>query len=61
MLTTNSGWTTTPSGLNLIVGMVDFKESFGTLIRATMPFVVLMLLALMVVVAWPDLTLFFTR
>jgi C4-dicarboxylate transporter DctM subunit len=44
--------------LNLIVAMVAFKEPFGFICRAVVPFIVLMLAVLLVVCAVPQLSLF---
>ena len=51
------GYLTPPVGLNLIVAMAAFRESFGFICRAVIPFIVIMLAWLAVVCAWPPLTL----
>lgn len=53
------GFLTPPVGLNLLVAMSTFKQKFGELIIAAMPFVVLMLgcLALIVWQPWISMTL----
>jgi C4-dicarboxylate transporter DctM subunit len=51
------GYLTPPAGLNLIVAMAAFRESFALICRAVIPFVVIMLAWLMVVSFWPALTL----
>lgn len=60
MMTVNLeiGFLTPPMGLNLIVAMTAFRESFGFICRAVLPFIALMLLGLLVVAIWPQLTLF---
>jgi C4-dicarboxylate transporter DctM subunit len=44
------GYLTPPVGLNIIVGSVAFKESFAFMIRAVLPFIILMTAALVVIV-----------
>jgi C4-dicarboxylate transporter DctM subunit len=51
------GYLTPPVGLNLIVAMAAFKESFGTIVRACIPFVLIMLLWLLIVVVYPPIAL----
>ena len=55
------GYLTPPVGLNLIVAMAAFKESFWTICKAVVPFVILMLLWLVVVIAFPELSLYLAR
>ncbi len=52
------GYLTPPMGLNLIVAMTAFKESFGEICRAVLPFLLLMLAALAAVSFWSGLSLF---
>ncbi len=52
------GYLTPPVGLNLIVAMAAFKESFIRICRAVVPFILIMLVWLVVVVAWPPLSLY---
>ena len=52
------GYLTPPMGLNLIVAMTAFNESFGEICRAVLPFLLLMLAALVTVSFWPGLSLF---
>lgn len=47
------GYLTPPVGLNLIVAMSAFKQSFGVLCRAAIPFIALMLLCLVIVIWQP--------
>jgi len=60
MMTVNLeiGYLTPPMGLNLIVAMVTFKVDFKTVVRAVLPFIALMFVALVVVAAVPQLSLF---
>lgn len=55
------GYLTPPVGLNIIVAMAAFKENFWTICKAVMPFVFLMLAWLVVVIAFPELSLYFAR
>lgn len=52
------GYLTPPVGLNLIVAMAAFKESFGTICKAVIPFIVIMMVWLVIVVVYPPLSLF---
>jgi C4-dicarboxylate transporter DctM subunit len=51
------GLLTPPIGLNLIVAMTAFKESFILICRAVIPFILLMLMVLIAVVYFPGLSL----
>ncbi len=53
------GFLTPPLGLNLIVAMTAFRESFLTIARAVLPFIGLILAVLMVVTFVPGLSLYF--
>jgi C4-dicarboxylate transporter DctM subunit len=55
------GYVAPPMALNLIVAMVAFKEPFGFICRAVLPFVGIMLACLVVVCAVPQLSLFLLR
>jgi C4-dicarboxylate transporter DctM subunit len=55
------GYVAPPVALNLIVAMVAFKEPFGFICRAVVPFVGIMLACLVVVCAVPGLSLFLLR
>lgn len=52
------GFLTPPVGLNLIVAMSAFKQPFGLLVRAAVPFIVLMLVCLAVVVWQPGIAMY---
>lgn len=52
------GYVAPPVALNLLVAMVTFKESFGFICRAVVPFVLIMLAVLVVTCAVPQLSLF---
>ena len=52
------GYLTPPLGLNLIVAAAIFRESFWFVCRAVLPFLGLMLLGLILVAAFPQISLF---
>jgi C4-dicarboxylate transporter DctM subunit len=53
------GYLTPPVGLNLIVAMSAFKQSFGLLCRAALPFIGLMLVCLALVIWQPWIAMSF--
>jgi C4-dicarboxylate transporter DctM subunit len=55
------GYLTPPMGLNLVVAMLAFREGFGTVCRAVLPFIGLMLAGVLAVTLWPALTLALVR
>lgn len=55
------GYLTPPLGLNLIVAMAAFRESFWTVTKAVLPFIGLMLVGLWVIAAFPQIALYFVR
>lgn len=55
------GYVAPPVALNLVVAMAAFKESFGTIVQAVLPFIAIMLAVLVVVCALPELSLFLLR
>ncbi len=55
------GYLTPPVGMNLIVAMTAYRQSFRTVCQAVLPFIALMLVGLVIVAAWPDLSLFLLR
>ena len=52
------GYLTPPLGLNLIIAMSAFNESFLEICKAALPFIVLMLIGLFIVAMVPQLSLF---
>jgi C4-dicarboxylate transporter DctM subunit len=52
------GYLTPPVGLNLIVAMAAFKEPFTRIIKAVVPFLIIMLIWLIAVVMFPQLSLY---
>ncbi|MDQ8730165.1 TRAP transporter large permease subunit [Bradyrhizobium sp. LHD-71] len=55
------GYLTPPVGLNLIVAMSAFKQNFGLLCRAAIPFILLLLLCLVLVVWQPWIAMSFVK
>jgi len=55
------GYVAPPVALNLIVAMAAFREPFGTIVRAVLPFIAIMLAVLVVVCAVPALSLFLLK
>ena len=53
------GYLTPPVGLNLIVAMSAFKQPFGLLCRAALPFILLMLGCLVLVIWQPWIAMYF--
>jgi C4-dicarboxylate transporter DctM subunit len=55
------GYVAPPVALNLIVAMIVFMEPFGFLCRAVLLFIALMLVALILTCAVPQLSLFLLK
>ena len=55
------GMLTPPMGINLIVAMTAFKQPFGLVCRAAVPFMGLMLAVLMLITYVPELSLYLIR
>jgi C4-dicarboxylate transporter DctM subunit len=55
------GYLTPPVGLNLIVAMSAFKQPFGLLCRAAVPFILLMLGCLIVIIWQPWIAMWLVR
>ena len=53
------GYLTPPVGLNLIVAMSAFKQSFGLLCRAAIPFIGIMMVCLVIVIWQPWIAMYF--
>ncbi len=53
------GYLTPPLGLNLIVAMAAFQESFWTVVKAVLPFIALMLGGLLIIAFVPEIALMF--
>ena len=52
------GYLTPPVGLNLIVAMAAFRESFTTICKAVVPFIAIVLVWLVIVATVPQLSLY---
>ncbi|MEC9344748.1 MAG: TRAP transporter large permease [Pseudomonadota bacterium] len=52
------GYLTPPVGINLFIAMVAFKESFGRIVVSVLPFIALMLFALVLVILIPEIALY---
>ena len=52
------GYLTPPVGLNLIVAMGAFKQSFGLLCRAALPFIAIMILCLAIIIWQPGIAMY---
>lgn len=52
------GYLTPPVGLNLIVAMSAFKQNFGVLVQAAVPFVILMMICLAFIVWQPWIAMY---
>ena len=55
------GLLTPPVGLNLIVAMSAYKESFGVLVKAAIPFILLMIFGLALITWIPAISLYFVN
>jgi C4-dicarboxylate transporter, DctM subunit len=55
------GYLTPPVGLNLIVAMTAFKQPFGLLCRAALPFIAIMFACLALVIWQPVIALYLVR
>ncbi len=53
------GYVMPPVAINVIIAAAIFKQSFGTVCRAVMPFIGLMLIVLLLTILFPDLSLYF--
>jgi C4-dicarboxylate transporter, DctM subunit len=52
------GYNTPPVGLNLFIASSRFEKPIISLYKATLPFLVLLLLTLLLITYWPPLSLF---
>lgn len=55
------GYLTPPLGLNLVVAMIAFRESFWVICRAVLPFIAVLFAGLLLVTFVPQLSLFLLR
>lgn len=55
------GYLTPPVGINLFISSIRFKKSITHLYKVSLPFLFLLLIALVIITYWPDLSLFLIR
>jgi tripartite ATP-independent transporter DctM subunit len=55
------GYLTPPVGLNLFIASYRFKKPISEIYRATWPFLVILLLCVLIITYWPDLSLMMIR
>ncbi|MDP8206867.1 MAG: TRAP transporter large permease [Candidatus Electryonea clarkiae] len=55
------GYSTPPVGLNLFISSFRFKKPIVMLYKAALPFIGMMLIALMIITYWEDLSMFLVR
>ncbi len=55
------GFLTPPFGLNLFISSFRFRRPVTEVYRATLPFLVVLLLALLIITYWPDMSLWLPR
>ncbi|MBW1940618.1 MAG: TRAP transporter large permease subunit, partial [Deltaproteobacteria bacterium] len=52
---------TPPVGMNLFIAGYRFKKPITELYRATIPFMIVLFVAVLVITYWPDLSLVFLQ
>ncbi|RMH66393.1 MAG: TRAP transporter large permease subunit [Calditrichaeota bacterium] len=55
------GYSTPPVGMNLFIASIRFEQPVMKLYRATIPFLVILLISLVIITYWPDLSLWLVR
>ena len=55
------GYFTPPVGMNLFIASYRFSKPVMTLYKATIPFFIILLMAVLIITYWPDLTLVFIQ
>jgi len=55
------GLLTPPVGINLLVAMGAFRQSFGAVVSAALPFIAIMIIGVAIIAWRPELTLFLIR
>jgi TRAP-type C4-dicarboxylate transport system permease large subunit len=55
------GYFTPPVGMNLFIASYRFRRSIGELYAATIPFMLVLLIALLLITYWPTLSLVLVR
>jgi C4-dicarboxylate transporter DctM subunit len=58
LATMELGYLTPPVGLNLFISSFRFERGIGEIFRATLPFFFLLLVAVLIITYWPQLSLF---
>jgi C4-dicarboxylate transporter DctM subunit len=53
------GYVVPPVAINLIIAATVFKQSFLTACKAVIPFILIMLVVLLLVIAFPQVSLFY--
>jgi C4-dicarboxylate transporter, DctM subunit len=55
------GYLMPPAGIDLFIASYRFNKSITVLYRATLPFIAVLLVSLLIITYWPDLSLFLIR
>ncbi len=55
------GYFTPPVGMNLFIASYRFEKPVAELYRSTIPFMIVLLSAVLIITYWPDLSMFFVR
>jgi TRAP-type C4-dicarboxylate transport system permease large subunit len=55
------GYLTPPVGLNLFIASFRFNRSITSVYLATLPFLLILLLAVVIITFWPSLSLFLVQ
>ncbi len=55
------GYSTPPVGMNLFIASFRFEQPVLKLYRATIPFLIILLISLVIITYWPDLSLWLVR
>ncbi|MGI9289887.1 MAG: TRAP transporter large permease [Gammaproteobacteria bacterium] len=61
LATMQLGYLTPPVGLNLFIASYRFDQSILSVYRATLPFLLILLATVVVIIFWPDLSLFLVK
>jgi len=55
------GYLTPPVGLNLFIASFRFEKSITSIYMATLPFLLILAVAVVIIAFWPEMTLFFLQ
>ncbi len=55
------GYSTPPVGMNLFIASMRFEQPVMKLYKATIPFLIILLVSLVIITYWPDLSLWLVR